>query len=100
MVLNNRHMLCEDIQNDMINSYKLEGRPIKVSFRSIVSHIKNIDRATHLIHPYPAKLLAHIPNFFLSGNIFSKKGNLVYDPFCIRFHFKKLHQRKSPGCVA
>lgn len=40
------------------------------------------DRATHMIHPYPAKLLLHIPYFFLSNNILSKEGDTILDPFC------------------
>ena len=38
--------------------------------------------ATHLIHPYPAKLLPHIARFFLSNNTLSKPGSVVADPFC------------------
>lgn len=40
------------------------------------------DYATHLIHPYPAKLLPHIPRFFLSDQLLSRPGDLVLDPFC------------------
>jgi DNA modification methylase len=40
------------------------------------------DRFTHLIHPYPAKLLTHIPFFFLANDLLSKPGDIVLDPFC------------------
>jgi DNA modification methylase len=44
--------------------------------------LNSTDRFTHLIHPYPAKLLVHIPFFFLSNNLLSKPGDIVLDPFC------------------
>lgn len=40
------------------------------------------DRATHLLHPYPAKLLMHIPFFFLANRLFSDPGDVILDPFC------------------
>jgi DNA modification methylase len=40
------------------------------------------ERGTHLIHPYPAKLLAHIPFFFLAQNDLSESGEQILDPFC------------------
>ena len=40
------------------------------------------DRLAHLIHPYPAKLLVHIPFFFLNNDLLSEAGDLVLDPFC------------------
>lgn len=63
-------------------TYSKTEKPIEVSFRDIVDRLKNPDRATHLIHPYPAKLLTHIPYFFLNNQIFSKRGDVVLDPFC------------------
>jgi len=41
---------------------------------------RNRDRFTHLIHSYPAKLLASIPAFFVS--IFCERGSRILDPFC------------------
>ncbi len=62
-------------------SYNKSKKPIEISFMNIISNIKP-DRATHLIHSYPAKLLVQIPFFFLNNNIFSKEGDTVLDPFC------------------
>jgi DNA modification methylase len=53
-----------------------------VNFRNVVSWLKSSDRATHFIHPYPAKLLAHIPNFFVNSSLLSASGDVVLDPFC------------------
>lgn len=72
----------DDTLNDFLEKYQRTGRPISVSFRSLVDTIPGPDRATHLIHPYPAKLLVHIPYFFLSNTILSKPGDTVIDPFC------------------
>jgi DNA modification methylase len=44
--------------------------------------MNSTDRLTHLIHPYPAKLLVHIPFFFLANDLLSRPGDLVLDPFC------------------
>jgi DNA modification methylase len=71
-----------DLQiEEMLLSYNQCKEPIEVSFRDLVDNLDKPDRATHLIHPYPAKLLMHIPHFFLNNNIFSKEGDLILDPF-------------------
>lgn len=62
--------------------YEKTRRPISVSFRNLIDTLPNPNRATHLIHPYPAKLLMHIPYFFLSNTILSQPGDIVLDPFC------------------
>lgn len=71
--------------NTLIELFKREyncvGKPIEVKFRDIVPELKNIDRYTHLIHTYPAKLLVHIPYFFLNNTVLSQKGDNVLDPF-------------------
>ena len=64
-----------------IEDFSIDKKPIEVSFRGLLPEIKNIDRYTHQIHSYPAKLLVHIPYFFLNNSYFSKKGDSVLDPF-------------------
>jgi DNA modification methylase len=71
----------DEIITKFIEDFSINHEPIAVSFRNLLPEIKNIDRYTHLIHPYPAKLLVHIPYFFLNNTIFSKKGDFVLDPF-------------------
>jgi len=66
----------------LLRTYADNQRPIAVNFRRLVSYEDYPDYATHLIHPYPAKLLPHIPRFFLSNDIFSRQGDVVLDPFC------------------
>lgn len=38
--------------------------------------------ATHGMHSYPAKLIPHIPHYFINNIHFSKHGSRVLDPFC------------------
>jgi hypothetical protein len=61
--------------------YKRRKKPILVSFRKLVRWIKIGERATHYIHPYPAKLLPQIAHFFLAASSFVKAQDLVLDPF-------------------
>lgn len=63
-------------------SYQKDGNPIPVNFRTMVPELKSAERYTHLIHSYPAKLLTHIPYFFLSTDILCPQNGIVLDPFC------------------
>jgi hypothetical protein len=65
----------------MIARYERANRAQNVSFRQLVPWIKVGERATHYIHPYPAKLLPQIAHFFLSAQSLSKLGDVVLDPF-------------------
>jgi len=65
-----------------LKTYGRDERAISVNFRRLVPNSDYPDYATHLIHPYPAKLLPHIPRFFLSNDLLSRPGDLVLDPFC------------------
>ncbi len=58
------------------------GQPVSVNFRDLVPKLNNKERYTHLIHPYPAKLLCNIPYFFLTSDYFCPKDGIVLDPFC------------------
>jgi DNA modification methylase len=63
--------------------FSKSGSPQKVSFRDLCSDwpwAKRSDVYTHLTHRYPAKLLAYIPIFFLSGS-FAEPNDVVLDPF-------------------
>ena len=65
-----------------LKKYSSNNLPIEISFRDILPSLNKIDRCTHLIHSYPAKLLVQIPFFFLNNDILSKPNSLVLDPFC------------------
>lgn len=66
----------------LLERYERGGRPLTVNFRDLVPWMPAGERATHYIHPYPAKLLRQIPAFFLSSDLLSKPGDTVLDPFC------------------
>lgn len=69
------------ILKNLINEYKYSKKAIEVKFRDLIPELNNKDRYTHLIHTYPAKLLVHIPYFFLNNTLLSKKKCFVLDPF-------------------
>ena len=62
--------------------FQSSGEAICVDFRQLVPWMNPAERATHYLHSYPAKLLAHIPAFFLQNRRLSKPGDTVLDPFC------------------
>jgi DNA modification methylase len=66
---------------ELIEKYKVDKKPQEVSFRELVSWMKMGERATHYIHPYPAKLLPQIAHFFLASNILAAHDDSVLDPF-------------------
>jgi len=73
-------------QNDTLMK-KLFGRGvekgvIRVDFRKMLSNLNERNRATHLIHRYPAKLIYHIPNLFINNSFLSKRREVVADTFC------------------
>jgi hypothetical protein len=67
---------------DLKSRHRARRRAIPVSFRVLASEIGLGDRLTHLVHPYPAKLLRSIPAFFLSVRDVAPKGTVIWDPFC------------------
>ncbi len=75
--LNTNEKLCS-----LIAKYQDRRRPITINFRKLIPQLNYSDRCTHLVHPYPAKLLAHIPAFFLANDLMSQPGDIVLDPFC------------------
>lgn len=62
-------------------AYEANGSPIAVNFRTLVPLGSGVDRATHLFHSYPAKLLLNIPLFFINCTKYSSLNDVVYDPF-------------------
>ena len=63
--------------------FQLTARAQTVSFRKLCEEwpwARRSDVFTHLIHKYPAKLLAYIPIFFLSGSL-TKAEDIVLDCF-------------------
>jgi DNA modification methylase len=64
-------------------AYRSDGASVGVNFRELVPSIRpGTDRYTHLMHPYPAKLLAAIPHLFMRCGSIVPQGGRVLDPFC------------------
>ena len=70
-----------DTLETFIEMYRIANEPIVVNYRDLVPYHSGIDRLTHLIHSYPAKLLLNIPLFFLRCEQIGASGCLG-DPFC------------------
>lgn len=67
----------------LMRAYKKKRRPVTVNFRELVPWLRySAERASHSIHPYPAKVLVNIPHFFLANEVLSGDGDFVLDPFC------------------
>ena len=65
--------------------YKIQNKPPKekiLSFKDEVSLIKGSKRNFHNIHSYPAKLIPHIPYYFLNNKQYIPKNGIVGDFFC------------------
>lgn len=74
-----------DIANytdDLYSQYRLQGDGVAVNFRGILSSLNGNERYSHSIHPYPAKLITHIPYFFLNNKRYISPGEVMLDPFC------------------
>lgn len=67
---------------DYYLSFQKDWKPISVNFRALVPELKKAERYTHLIHSYPAKLLANIPYFFFATDTLCPANGTVLDPFC------------------
>lgn len=66
----------------LFDRYAKRQRAITVNFRSLAHWMPIGERATHYLHPYPAKLLPQIPAFFLASDHLSSPGGTILDPFC------------------
>lgn len=70
-----------ELIESLTRDYRVNGRPVTVSFRQLVPWMKVGERATHYLHHYPAKLLPQIAHFFLASQTFCPLGGVVLDPF-------------------
>lgn len=66
---------------DLIARFKSDGSAIEVNFRQLVSSDSGTSKSAHAIHPYPAKLLVNIPQFFLAA-LPTVADSVLLDPFC------------------
>lgn len=90
-IIDNNSMGSSDLKSLIIDrelakffsAYEEAKKPIEVDFRELVDWVPYTDSYTHYIHSYPAKLIKHIPIFFLNSKILLPESkSLVLDPFC------------------
>jgi hypothetical protein len=65
----------------LTQEYEQSRQPVPIDFRKLVTWMKSGERASHYLHPYPAKLLPHIAHFFLATNTYVDRSETVLDPF-------------------
>lgn len=65
----------------LLERFERDQQPAAVSFRKLVPWLKVGERASHYLHPYPAKLLPHIAHFFLANRVLAGAAECVLDPF-------------------
>lgn len=53
-----------------------------ISFREECKDLPSTTYVTHGMHSYPAKIIPHIPHYFINKSHFSKPDDIVLDPFC------------------
>jgi Putative RNA methylase family UPF0020 len=70
------------LYDELKSQFRKASTPIEVDFRQLVSWVRLGDQFTHQLHPYPAKLLPHIANFFIRAKSVRGGSGLVLDPFC------------------
>jgi hypothetical protein len=74
--------VAEEIYSDLLSTYESRGQSVEVDFRELISGVGSPDRATHMLHSYPAKLLRHIPAFVVASPQVCSETALIHDPFC------------------
>ena len=65
----------------LLDRFERNQEPAAISFRQLVPWLKVGERASHYLHPYPAKLLPHIAHFFLANRMLVGADEIVLDPF-------------------
>lgn len=70
------------LYEELRGRFKKTGCPVDVNFRQVANWVTLGDQFTHQVHPYPAKLLPHIANFFVRASVVRGKSGIVLDPFC------------------
>ncbi len=66
----------------LTGQFEALGRPVEISVRDAVDWVSGGERLTHGVHPYPARLLCHIPTLFAYSTRYTTPGGSVLDPFC------------------
>lgn len=76
-----RRAPAESCLLDLIARFESQQSAVEVNFRQLILSDGGASKSAHAIHPYPAKLLVNIPQFFLSA-LSTAPDALLLDPFC------------------
>lgn len=76
-----RRNAAESSLLDLLARFESGGSAVEVNFRQLISSDGGTSKSAHAIHPYPAKLLINIPQFFLAA-MPALAGSALLDPFC------------------
>jgi hypothetical protein len=71
----------QETYQGLVRRFRRSGT-VRVDFREPRFAPTEAGRLTHDVHPYPAKLLRHIPGFFLRVADIAPPSATVLDPFC------------------
>jgi hypothetical protein len=74
--------LSDALIDKLLGQYRVDGQAVAVDVRRDVEWVNLGERLTHSLHPYPARLIRHIPVLMLHCTRYSMPGDLVVDPFC------------------
>lgn len=65
----------------LTKEFQVNSIPVEVDFRKLMPSTGSPNKNAHSIHPYPAKLLVNIPQYFLAA-LSPRSGDCVVDCFC------------------
>ena len=66
---------------DLVARFESDQSAVEVNFRQLIRSDGGMSKSAHALHPYPAKLLVNIPQYFLSA-LLTAPGSVLLDPFC------------------
>lgn len=73
---------AEEIYQDLLDAFHSSEQSVEVDFRGLVPSVATAERATHLVHSYPAKVLRHIPALVVASPQVCPDEAKILDPFC------------------
>lgn len=74
--------LSDALLDKLHGQYRVTGEPLEIDMRRDVDWVNLGERLTHPLHPYPARVIRHIPILFLQSSRYTKPNDLAVDPFC------------------
>jgi len=73
---------CSRLFASLLENYEIDRKPLQIRARSIFPIKKPNSRATHTLHPYPAKVVQNIAGLILNTPQLCSADSEILDPFC------------------